>query len=351
MSVIAVVNRKGGSGKSTLATHLAAWLAGQGMPTVLGDVDRQQSTHGWLRRRAQQPGVQRLRLVGWNVDPRSVVRPPTNSGHMVLDTPGGLRGFDLARVVMYADAILMPVCNSAFDRESATDCVAELRTLPRVASGRCRLAVVGMRIDGRTRAEPALRAWAEAQQVTYLGVLRDAQAYVRCIEDGLTLFDLPPAKVAPDMAQWRPILDWLAPLVQPEVKQVDAGVPASLAAAPRAERVPALGAAAAPSRVAPVPARESPRARPAAVLPATTAPTITAPTVTAAATDAALATSTGAPARARPAAAVTGGRPRPATPVSRLLDALAIPRFLQRNSRAVRTAPGQAVERGAVVRD
>jgi chromosome partitioning protein len=314
MSVIAVVNRKGGSGKSTLATHLAAWLAGKDLPTVLGDVDRQQSTHSWLRRRAQQPGVQRLRLVGWNVDPRNVVRPPTNSGHMVLDTPGGLRGFDLARVVMYADAILMPVCNSAFDRESAADCVAELRTLPRVASGRCRLAVVGMRIDARTRAEPALRAWAEALQVTYLGVLRDAQAYVRCIEDGLTLFDLPPAKVAPDMAQWRPILDWLAPLVQPEVTQAQAGVPAALAAAPRTERVPSLVAAAVPSRAAGSPTGASPRA------------------VTAAAATAATVAARPSSAVVRALTAVTGGSQRGATPVGRLLDALAIPRFLQRNS-------------------
>jgi chromosome partitioning protein len=311
MSVIAVVNRKGGSGKSTLATHLAAWLAGRGLPTVLGDVDRQQSTHSWLRRRAQQPGVQRLRLAGWNVDPRNVVRPPTNSGHMVLDTPGGLRGFDLARVVMYADAILMPVCNSAFDRESAADCVAELRTLPRVASGRCRLAVVGMRIDARTRAEPALRAWAEAQQLTYLGVLRDAQAYVRCIEDGLTLFDLPPAKVAPDMAQWRPILDWLAPLVQPEATQAQAGVPVALAAAPRTERAPSLVASAVPSRAAGSPTGASPR--------------------TATAVPAAIVAARPSSVVARALTAVTGGGQRGATPVGRLLDALAIPRFLQRN--------------------
>ena len=41
-----------------------------------------------------------------------------------LDTPGGLRGFDLARVVAFADVILMPVCNSAFDRAAADDDVS-----------------------------------------------------------------------------------------------------------------------------------------------------------------------------------------------------------------------------------
>jgi hypothetical protein len=224
---------------------------------------------------------------------------------MGLDTPGGLRGFDLARVVMYADAILMPVCNSAFDRESAAECVAELRTLPRVASGRCRLAAVGMRIDGRTRAEPVLRTWADQQQLTFLGVLRDAQAYVRCIEEGLTLFDLPPSKVAPDMAQWRPILDWVAPLVQPEATHTESGMQAARPRAAREERVPAT-VAAAPPRSEVVAAVEPARPVPTpAVLPR--------PPV-------------------RLAAGLLGSaRPEP-TRVGRLLDALAIPRFLQRNS-------------------
>ena len=48
-----------------------------------------------------------------------------------------------------------------FDRESAAHCHAELMALPRVASGRCLLAAVGMRVDGRTQAAQVIRAWAE----------------------------------------------------------------------------------------------------------------------------------------------------------------------------------------------
>ncbi len=66
-----------------------------------------------------------------------MLRVPTGITHVVLDTPGGLHGFELARVVLFVDAIIMPVCNSMFDRESATACHAELMTLPRIASGRC----------------------------------------------------------------------------------------------------------------------------------------------------------------------------------------------------------------------
>ena len=209
MPVVAVINRKGGSGKSTLATHLAGHCANSGLRVMLGDVDRQQSSLAWLRRRAAQPLALGAPIVGWSVDTRSVLRPPVNITHVVLDTPGGLRGLDLARVVMSADAILMPVCSSAFDRESASECYAELMALPRVAGGRCKVAMVGMRLDARTGAGALLEAWAAQHKLPYIGALRETQAYVRSVEQGLTLFDLPAAKVQTDLAQWQPIVDWL----------------------------------------------------------------------------------------------------------------------------------------------
>jgi chromosome partitioning protein len=211
MPVIAIVNRKGGSGKSTLAAHLAAWCARQGSSVMLGDVDRQQSSRGWLRRRdAALPTIS-----PWALDQKNVLRVPPGITHVVLDTPGGLHGFELARVVMFADAILMPVCHSVFDRESAAACHAELIALPRVASGRCRLATVGMRIDGRTRAADVLREWSDGIGVPFLGALRESQLYVRSLERGLTLFDLPAHHTTQDMLQWEPILNWLSPLLYP----------------------------------------------------------------------------------------------------------------------------------------
>ena len=209
MPVVAVINRKGGSGKSTLATHLAGHCANSGLRVMLGDVDRQQSSLAWLRRRAAQPLARSAPIVGWSVDTRSVLRPPASITHVVLDTPGGLRGLELARVVMGADAILMPVCSSAFDRESASECYTELMTLPRVASGRCKVALVGMRLDARTSAGASLEAWAAQHKLPYVGALRETQAYVRSVEQGLTLFDLPASKVQTDLAQWQPIVDWL----------------------------------------------------------------------------------------------------------------------------------------------
>jgi chromosome partitioning protein len=214
MPVIAIVNRKGGSGKSTLATHLAACYANSGIAVMLGDVDRQQSTQSWLRLRSAQALPGSAPIVGWAVDPKRVLRPPAGVSLVVLDTPGGLHGFDLARVAAFADVILMPVCNSAFDRESAADCHAELMALPRIASGRCKVAAVGMRLDARTRAAETLAVWARGLKLPFVTVLREAQVYVRGVEAGLTLFDLPAEKAEADLAQWKPLVDWLEPILR-----------------------------------------------------------------------------------------------------------------------------------------
>ena len=210
MPVIAVINRKGGSGKSTLATQLAGCLANRGAQVMLGDVDRQQSSLSWLRRRATQPlAKSAAAIVGSAFGSQGVVRPPANIAHVVLDTPGGLQGFDLARMAMTADAILMPVSDSIFDRESAIQCYAELMTLPRVVSGRCKVGIVGMRLEPRTKAGARMQQWAEKNGLRYVGSLRESRIYKRCAEQGLSLFDVPAVKVENHLAQWRPIVDWV----------------------------------------------------------------------------------------------------------------------------------------------
>jgi chromosome partitioning protein len=264
MPVIAVINRKGGSGKSTLATHLAAWCARNGMPVMLGDVDRQQSAQAWLKLRRAQQLPELAPIVGWTVDPRNTLRPPAGISRVVLDTPGGMRGFELARVVMFADAILMPVCNSVFDRESAAECYEELMTLPRVSSGRCKVAAVGMRLDARTKAAEVLQHWAAANKLPFIGVLRETQAYVRCVEQGLTLFDMPASQTDADMAQWKPIVDWLLPVLQPGAAATPAVRP------PRRETMP-VPAPVSVSVAVPAPAAAAPRpgsSRPAPAAPA-----------------------------------------------------------------------------------
>lgn len=212
MAVIAIINRKGGVGKSTLATHVAAWLAHRGLPVMLGDVDRQQSSRLWLALRPEPlPAIQ-----GWTIDERNFARPPAGVRHVVLDTPGGFEGLAMMKVAQYADAILIPAGTSLFDRRSAEDSLHELRGYPRIATGKCQLACVGLRIDGRTRNAELLQTWAEAQGLAYLGSIKAAQAYSRCLENGMSMFDVPAAKAEPYLVEWERLTTWLAEVLAQE---------------------------------------------------------------------------------------------------------------------------------------
>ena len=211
MAIIAVVNRKGGSGKSMLATHIASYLASLGQEVMLGDVDRQQSSRLWLGLRPHdQPKIR-----SWIIDERNFARPPAGVKHVVLDTPAGFHGLGLMKVALYADAILVPVTPSLFDRRAAADSIKELRTLPRVATGKCQIACVGLRIDARTRNDIVLKDWADELGIAYLGAIRQLQVYQRCVEQGLSLFDLPQDKFAPYLQEWVAITAWLSDILSP----------------------------------------------------------------------------------------------------------------------------------------
>lgn len=207
MTIVTVINRKGGCGKSTLAAHLAVWLSQGGRRVMLADVDFQQSIVSWLQRRRAQEVVDEIH--GWVTDSKNVLRPPAGVMHSVVDTPGGLHGFELARLLVFADIVLMPVCDSQFDYDAAAACLAEMRAHPRVASGRVRIAAIGMRIQPRSAADQRARAWSAEHDVEYLGSIRMSSIYVRCAGSGLTIFDLPPLGMAGERAQWQPVLDWL----------------------------------------------------------------------------------------------------------------------------------------------
>lgn len=211
MGTLAVVSRKGGSGKSTLATNLAAWLARSTHSVTLGDLDHQQSMRVWLARRPSAAP----QVVGWVGDSAGLARPAFGTAHLVLDTPGGLHGLGLARVVMAADAILLPVGGSVFDRESASDCWSELRNHPRIVKGQCRVAAVGMRVDARTHVERTTAEWAASVNIPYLTSLRMAQIYVRAVENGISIFDMPDTVGQLDREQWKPVLAWADPVFFP----------------------------------------------------------------------------------------------------------------------------------------
>jgi chromosome partitioning protein len=205
MPVILIANPKGGVGKSTLATNLAGALAHAGHATMLGDLDRQQSALAWLALRPPQlPSIRSWQYEGGD----GIARPPRGVTHVVLDAPAGIHGHLLKDALRLTDRVIVPLQASLFDiyaTRAFLDKLAERGVLK--DSGR--VAVLGMRVDARTRAAEQLERFVQGLGVPILGYLRDTQTYVQLAAHGLTLWDVARGRVARDLAQWQPILDWV----------------------------------------------------------------------------------------------------------------------------------------------
>ncbi len=205
MTSFLIANPKGGSGKSTLATNLAGYFASCGESVMLGDIDRQQSAREWLQlRSAFLPTIHT-----WEVARDKPARPPRGTRHVVLDTPAGLHGKMLDRVVRLVNRVIIPVQPSLFDILATRRFLDALLEEKAVRKGQSFVAVVGMRVDARTRAAGELERFLSSYELPVLAYLRDTQRYVQAAANGLTLFDLSPAHAARDLEQWQPIIDWV----------------------------------------------------------------------------------------------------------------------------------------------
>ncbi len=214
MKSFLIANPKGGSGKSTLATNLAGYFAQSGQRVMLGDIDRQQSARAWLDLRpALLPPI-----ASWEIartkDEREgrgkdgPARPPKGTSHVVLDTPAGLHGKALERVLKMVNRVIVPVQPSLFDILATRHFLEALLEEKAVRKAQTFVAVVGMRVDARTRAARELERFLASYDLPVLAYLRDTQLYVQAAANGLTLFDLSATRAGPDLEQWQPIVDW-----------------------------------------------------------------------------------------------------------------------------------------------
>ena len=205
MKAFLVANPKGGSGKSTLATNLAGYFASKRQEVMLGDIDRQQSSREWLNIRPfELPSIDT-----WETGADNIARPPKGATHVVLDTPAGLHGKMLDKVLKLSTRVIVPVQPSMFDMLATRHFLAELLSEKAVRKGRADVAVIGMRVDARTRAAGELERFFAGFDLPVLAYLRDTQVYVQATAAGMTIFDLPPSRAERDVEQWQAIIKWV----------------------------------------------------------------------------------------------------------------------------------------------
>jgi chromosome partitioning protein len=205
MRHVMVLNAKGGCGKSTLSTNIAVFFARDGHNVCIADYDPQRSSLDWLATRpADLPAISGA--AAFEDGLRSV---PRNTDVLVIDAPARVHGTELNELVRRAETIIVPVLPSSIDMKACGHFMAELLEIGKVSRKQARLAVVANRVREHTLVFEELDQYLDKLKVPYLGVLREAQNYVRAYARGMGVLELPEYLASPDWQQWKPISEWL----------------------------------------------------------------------------------------------------------------------------------------------
>jgi len=211
-SRIVVLNPKGGSGKTTVATSLAAYFAANRLGTVLTDHDPQGSSTRWLRRRSTDlPPIHGIAAFekSTRVTRSFLMRLPTDTRRVVIDTPAALTAHQMPDLVHDADAVLVPVLPSEIDIHACSRCIADLLLVARIRRREHRIGVVVNRARRNTLALTNLLKFLGTLEIPVVATLRDSQNYLRAAETGQGLHDMRGHLIQEDLDSWRPLTAWL----------------------------------------------------------------------------------------------------------------------------------------------
>lgn len=203
MGDVFVANPKGGCGKTTLAVQLAGYFASHHPSVILVDHDAQRSSLDWVKTRPAtcQPITVML--------PQAYRRGAHGAGSVVIhDMPAAWTLENVDALIRDEDCVIIPLL------ASPTDIKACLRfVMGMLRSGllerNIQVGIVANRVRTNTRYFKVLQEFLDRLEIPLITTLRDSQNYVRSMDRGLTLFDLPASRCGTDLAQWQPLLDWL----------------------------------------------------------------------------------------------------------------------------------------------
>lgn len=203
MGQIFIANPKGGCGKTTISTQLAAYFATHGQRVLLADHDALKCSSDWL---ASRPDFSaKIDSVTSNVDDAI----DCNGVDWVIhDMPAAWTLDNEQNILHCQDYVLVPVLPSPNDIKACVRFLMKLYRSGILESG-IRVGLIANRTRSNTCYFKILNEFLLRLKLPIVTELRDTQNYIRAMDEGLSIFDLPPSRVRQDLQQWRPIFEWL----------------------------------------------------------------------------------------------------------------------------------------------
>lgn len=202
MKHIVVLNPKGGCGKTTIATHLAVYASTLGLRVALADHDQQASSHDWIKSRPRRCADIAVIAAydGEAIEGDFEVVIHDMPASALLDT-------QMSMAAVY-HKVIIPVMPSPIDIKAATRLWVKLSSAGWLDDPEMDIGIVANRIKANTKYTRTLDAFIGKIGLPKIATLRDTQNYIRSLDAGLTLFDMPPNRVADDLIQWQPLMEW-----------------------------------------------------------------------------------------------------------------------------------------------
>ena len=201
MKHIVLLNPKGGCGKTTIATHLAVYASTMGLRVALADHDKQQSSHDWLKSRPRRcADIAAIAAYdGVSLEGEFDV--------MIHDMPGAAVS-TAHSIASVCDKLIIPITPSPIDIKAALRLWVTLSNNGWLDNTSMNIGVIANRVKANTNYLKTFDSFLTRTGLPRIATLRDTQNYIKSLDAGLTLFDLPPGRVANDLAQWQPIMEW-----------------------------------------------------------------------------------------------------------------------------------------------
>lgn len=205
MKIVSILNHKGGVGKSTISTNIAGYYANKEGKVVLGDFDIQQSSREWLDLRPEEAHT----INPWEISDGRLTAPEKGTTHIIVDSPAGIRGDTLKKLVSISHKIIIPLKPGIFDILSTQAFLEEIVEVINTTNKKTDLCVIGNMCNPRAKSTEQLNLFIKNLELDSPTFINQGQIYVHLAAHGLTLFDAKENTFKKEIAQWMPLIEWI----------------------------------------------------------------------------------------------------------------------------------------------